>query len=206
MPPTCYLINYEKCFPTCIKTVSNPFLLYSGSADHKPRSTFTKAFMACSPHCKQPCADYWSYDFSLSQTSYMSDNTVQSIAQLLLAISNASSSSPDAVTDLEVMIRNMIAVQIYFDSGQVTVVQTSETAPILTFIANIGGQLGEKIMCRAKSRLSDLLLFRTAYWSLFAFHSTVDVLCFSRSCSSSEENEARQTNKCCGLQQRYIAI
>jgi len=116
-------------------------MLSSGPGEN--RSEFTDVFMACNIRCKRPCADYWSYDFSVSANTHLTDMTVRNIARLMTPSSGNGSAGGDVDKMVEATIRQMISVQIFFDSADVTVVQTSETTPILTFIANIGGQLGK---------------------------------------------------------------
>lgn len=110
--------------------------LFSGGLNREP-SNFTKAFMSCNMACRPQCSDFYRYDFTVSTSAQMSERTIRNIISTLFGESQTTN---DMVYNA---VKNMISVQIYFDRSDVTVIQTSEVTPLLTFIANIGGQLGK---------------------------------------------------------------
>lgn len=40
--------------------------------------------------------------------------------------------------------QDLISLKVYFETTEVTIIETGEKTPIMTFIGNVGGQLGNK--------------------------------------------------------------
>lgn len=90
---------------------------------------------SCSKQCKDPCDDIWSIETTTTVTSYAVNRKEPGIHFLKFNMHF------DEKTANETM-NEAANVKIYFATGLVTIVTTSETTDVMTFIGNIGGQLG----------------------------------------------------------------
>lgn len=99
----------------------------------------------CAQSCQAPCDDSMIIESVISTTKTNLIDKNQAI-QLLKQIGQVRGWTEEFVTDA---VQNSIMVKIYFTSTDLAVVATGETTPIMTFIGNVGGQLG-----RHKKKLS----------------------------------------------------
>lgn len=91
---------------------------------------------SCSAECKNPCWDFMTVEST-------SSTTTKKLTSRREETTNIVQKMPDWTHKLETEeLDNHVQVHIYFSTPEVTVVVTGETTPVMTFIGNIGGQLG----------------------------------------------------------------
>lgn len=93
--------------------------------------------MNCSKRCRNPCYDFWSVTATTTTTNHRIADRKNAI-EILTNLGNNWTQ-----TDVNSYLDESILVKIYFTSADVVVLSTGETTEIMTFICNIGGQLGE---------------------------------------------------------------
>lgn len=77
---------------------------------------------------------------SMSST-YLSSSIKNDAAIILSELLKVDLDSTNLLTN------DVVAVQIHLSSPEITIYDTTETTPIMTFIGNIGGQLGNLTQC-----------------------------------------------------------
>lgn len=96
--------------------------------------------LTCTKTCINPCEDFLTVEATLTTTQQnvpMSDE-IMLVAQKMVASGNYGWND-DYIKEA---FHSSVMAKIYFASTEITVVETSETIDIMTFIGNVGGMLG----------------------------------------------------------------
>uniref|UniRef100_A0A915IDU4 Uncharacterized protein n=1 Tax=Romanomermis culicivorax TaxID=13658 RepID=A0A915IDU4_ROMCU len=123
--PMCNFTNAARCDDNFIDT----------------NSTLLDTYQDCARKCLPPCSDYYTLEHIVSTTSYSDGTSTQQLATLLQPFKP--DYSRQKVLDL---IQNAISIEVYFDTLDMSITETKESIPLITFIGNFGGQLGERAL------------------------------------------------------------
>lgn len=147
---------YPPCTPYEQKTCFNPEV----SASMKNPAYFNE----CKAKCKQPC-DYWTYQPTISYAKFPAKTFFEYI--------------PDGN---EKEWSQYIILDIFYEKLEYTIIKHYESMPNVTFIANLGGQVG--------------------LWIGGSILSIAQVVCFMGNLLKIGFNKLRQLHRHCGNEQK----
>lgn len=104
----------------------------------------------CTKRCQNPCYDFKSVQSVVTSTTESEANDKTQIANILY------NAAKNEFTQefVEETVADGVTVKIYFSTIDVSVITTGETTEFMTFISDVGGQLG-KIWGIIKRIISD---------------------------------------------------
>lgn len=93
----------------------------------------------CRKGCKNPCKDYYTVDMTQTFAKFINDHNFD---EMLNIWSNEQLLVENEVEKNET-VKNLIRLEIFYQTLDYIKVETGEAYPLFTFIGNIGGQLSK---------------------------------------------------------------
>lgn len=106
----------------------------------------TAGTIDCAKNCQNPCDDFVTIETTMSTTKRKINDVDQ--AQKMFQQTGYSAMRDKEEIRAET-VQHLITAKIFFSSSDITVVDTGESTPTMTFISNVGGQLG---MCITRGK------------------------------------------------------
>lgn len=148
-----------------------------------------KEISSCQQNCLNPCEDTSTVRSTVSITNFPSKKLVRAIGKIMQPL--YTNISDDTVS-------TTVCLDIYFPRLEVIKVEKFETTSLITFISNIGGNLGKSLFTESIYQLNNVCFFcfYLGFWlgvSLLTviqtFYYIVEWLCsFCSKCKNRTDN------------------